>query len=128
MSTVQRCTDCGRLFGYLPRGLCAGCLTAREAAFARVRDWYRDNPGSPLAQATEATEVPVGLISAWVAEGRLAHVPVGDDVTAPLREAEERREALRRALADSTTGAAPAPAPADRAPGARRAGMYGRER
>jgi len=125
VTPVQRCGACGRLFPFLPRELCAACLEEREARFRRVRDWYRANPGGALQDAATATEVEVALIMAWMAEGRLRRVPVGDDLAAPMRADEERRAAIRRTLT-TTTDAAPA-AGAPPAPPQPRRGLYGRE-
>ncbi|HWH13770.1 MAG TPA: hypothetical protein VNT51_03425 [Miltoncostaeaceae bacterium] len=124
MTPVQRCEDCGRLFPYLPRTVCAPCLEVREERFRRVRDWYRANPGGSVADAAATTEVTVAEIGAWMAEGRLLRVSVGDDLAAPFRADEERRAAIRRALA---TTDAPASAAAPPAAPDRRRGLYGRE-
>ena len=90
-----------------------------------MRDWYRANPGAALLDAAAATGVDIALITAWMAEGRLRRVPVGDDLAAPLRRDEERRAAIRRALATTAEPAGDPGAPT--APGAPRRGMYGRE-
>lgn len=102
--SVQQCQDCGALFGYLPRGVCAGCLDAREADFRTVRDWLRANPGASAVATSAATGVGERRISLFIREGRLSR-PQGegwDDV-----DEEERRRALIR---EAMPGIAPAPA------------------
>ena len=36
MSNVETCRECGRLFGFLPRGVCVDCQDLREQRFQAV--------------------------------------------------------------------------------------------
>ena len=102
MSPVERCEECGRLFGNLPRGVCATCRDRREADFRLVRDWLRDNSGAPIAVVSQATGVDESLIVRFIREGRVEVLAPGSDP--PLardREEEERRADLVRKLADT---------------------------
>jgi len=101
VSAVERCRECGGLFAFLPRGVCAGCLDAREAAFLRVREWLYENRGAPLAVVAEATGVESGLIAQFVREGRLEYVEPDADDLVRRREEEERRARLVRHLQEA---------------------------
>ena len=41
MSNVETCRECGRLFGFLPRGVCIDCQDLREQRFQTVKDYLR---------------------------------------------------------------------------------------
>lgn len=69
--SVVKCQDCGGLFSFLPRGVCAPCLDQTEVDYQTVRDYLRDNPGTALFQVAEATEVDEGRIQNFIAEGRI---------------------------------------------------------
>lgn len=102
MSAVERCGECGGLFGSLPRGVCASCLDRREADFRLVRDWLRDHNGAPIAVVSDATGVDEGLIVRFIREGRVEVLEPGSDpALARDREEEERRAELVRQLADA---------------------------
>lgn len=94
--TVHQCRDCSRLFGYLPRGVCAGCLDEREDDYRRVRDWLRGNPGASVVDVSVATGVTERRISLFIREGRLTRRPGWDE---PRGEQESGREAIWRAAA-----------------------------
>lgn len=128
MTTVERCRECGKLFPFLPRGVCRDCLEARERAYLRVRDWFRSNPGSSVGAASEANDVPVHTITGWIEEGRLqSRAVAADEATDALEREQRRREDIRRALAE-TVAATPPPAEGARTANPRtHHGMYGRE-
>lgn len=122
MTSVHRCHDCGKLFGFLPRNLCGDCLARREELFLTVRAYFRTNPSAPVADVAHATEVPVEMIVGWIAEGRLSARPSGDQTLSALRAEEDRLGSIRRALAE-TVATHPAPeTPTD----TKRHGMLGR--
>ena len=73
MSNVEACRECGRLFGFLPRGVCIDCQDLREQRFQAVKDHLRDNPGASILQTATETGVEEGLIVGWVREGRLQY-------------------------------------------------------
>lgn len=78
MSNVETCRECGRLFGFLPRGICVECQDLREQRFQAVKEYLRDNPGASVLQTATATDVEEGLIVGWIREGRLRYA--GPDV------------------------------------------------
>ena len=71
MTPVEACRVCGGLFPYLPRGVCAGCIDAREASYREVREWLLENRGASVVQACAATGVEESLILSFIREGRL---------------------------------------------------------
>jgi predicted amidophosphoribosyltransferase len=76
--SVVKCQDCGGLFSFLPRGLCADCLDHIEKDYRTVRDYLRDNPGTLVHQVAEATEVDEGRIRDFIEEGRIEFATVGN--------------------------------------------------
>jgi len=71
MSTVVRCQECGGLFSFLPRGVCADCLDQIERDFQTVRDYLRENPKALVFQVAEATEVDEARIQGFIDDGRI---------------------------------------------------------
>lgn len=106
MNPVQACTGCGRIHSFLPRGLCADCIDARETQYRAVRDWLSDNRGASIAEAAEATGVEETLILAFVREGRLE--TVDPDLVAQLLELRAR---IRLHLASQAESRDPEPPP-----------------
>lgn len=119
MTAVQSCKGCGKLFSFLPRGLCADCIDLREERFHTVREWLRDNPGASTMAACQATGVEERLIAEFIREGRLRFAGA-ETQTAKDQQA---REALRAKLVGEMTARAEADA---RAAQARRRGMKSR--
>jgi len=119
VSPVQSCKGCGGLFSFLPRGLCTGCIDAREEQFHAVRDYLADNRGASVAQACLNTEVPEKVIAEFIREGRIQ--VVGDGAGSPAGDA--ARDALKARIAqDMAARGAQAPPPG--APdAAKRSGM-----
>ncbi len=116
MTPVQTCKGCGKLFSFLPRGLCAGCIDHRESQFQLVRDWLVDNHSRTISAVTEGSGVEQRLIAEFVREGRLELV--SDD--APSVREQRNMDALRARMASEiamsgdaaqrvTTSAATAP-------------------
>lgn len=126
MTTVERCRDCGRLFSYLPRGVCGECLTRREELFLTVKAHFRAAPGASVAEVALATGAPVGMITAWIADGRLAAAVPSDQALSERQAEEDRLEAIRRALAETVAAGPPAAPRASGAAAAPRRGMFGR--
>ena len=113
MTAVQSCKGCGKLFSFLPRGLCADCIDLREEQFHTVREWLRDNPGASTMGACQATGVEERLIAEFIREGRLQFAGAEAESARDL----QAREALRSKLvsemtarAESSQDAAGAPA------------------
>lgn len=69
--SVVKCQDCGGLFSFLPRGVCAPCLDQTEADYRTVRDYLRDNPATAVYLVAEATEVAESRIQKFIEEGRV---------------------------------------------------------
>jgi len=106
VTVVQSCKGCGKLFPFLPRGLCADCIDVREEHFRTVREWLRDNRGATVIAACQATGVEERLVAEFVREGRL-------EFAGPTESAKDQqaREALRAQLVgEMTSSQAPAPA------------------
>lgn len=93
MTAVQSCKGCGKLFPFLPRGLCADCIDVREERFHTVREWLRDNRGASIIAACQATGVEERLVAEFIREGRL-------EFSGPTESAKDlqAREALRAKL------------------------------
>ncbi len=126
----MRCSDCGELFGFLAREVCGDCLRARDEAFWKARDWFRANHGTSIRAAAEALDIPVGMITGWVREGRLVlkSDATGDTDLAKIRDDKLRTDELRKAFAESAgtrTPPAPKKAPPTN-PRTDNGGMYGR--
>lgn len=99
---VEKCSGCGGLFQFLARGVCSPCLEHRESEFAVVRDWVRDNPGSSIGRASDATEIDEGRIAAWVREGRLERYGLNQKSAEEQREDDDRRRRLLAGMDDPT--------------------------
>jgi predicted amidophosphoribosyltransferase len=104
VTAVQSCKGCGKLFSFLPRGLCADCIDLREERFQTVREWLRDNRGASVIAACQATGVEERLVAEFIREGRL-------EFAGPTESAKDlqAREALRAKLAGEMTAAQAAP-------------------
>jgi predicted nucleic acid-binding Zn-ribbon protein len=110
MSEVVNCTECGHVYAFLARGVCADCLNAREREFHTVRDWLRVNPGATTEEAGEATGVPAARIIDWIAEGRLRSVAApGDEALSERLEQEAQRKRLQQELGQALAEPAPQP-------------------
>ena len=99
MTAVQSCKGCGKLFGFLPRGLCADCIDLREERYHTVREWLRDNPGASIIAACQATGIEERLIAEFIREGRLQFAGSDTESAKDLRA----RETLRAKLVGEMT-------------------------
>jgi hypothetical protein len=106
VTAVQSCKGCGKLFAFLPRGLCADCIDVREERFQTVREWLRDNRGASVIAACQATGVEERLVAEFIREGRLEFSGATESV-----KDQQAREALRAKLVAEMSSQAPAPAP-----------------
>lgn len=95
MTTVQTCKECGKLFSFLPRGLCAGCIDYRESQYQLVREWLAENHGRTIAAVTEGSGVERKLITEFIDEGRLELIVDGS----PAGDEQRSRNALRALIA-----------------------------
>ena len=101
MTAVQSCRGCGKLFPFLPRGLCADCIDLREERFQTVREWLRDNRGASILAACQATGVEERLVAEFIREGRLEFAgptesPKDQQAREALRAKLAQRDGLRR--------------------------------
>jgi hypothetical protein len=115
VSPVQSCKGCGGLFPFLPRGICADCIDAREEQFQAVREWLRDNRGATIAGACQATGVEERVIAEFIREGRI-------ELSGPAPAALDTSEAdaVRARIAQEMAGREAQRAPAPGTPAARR--------
>lgn len=99
----ENCTECGRVYAFLARGVCADCLNARERLFHDVKSWLRRNPTATIETAAEATGTDIELILEWIRDGRIRRTPQAGDVRlAEVHEQEERRRRLQEDLNAAT--------------------------
>lgn len=75
MSDVVACRGCKKFFNYLPRGLCAECLEARDVVFRQVRDFVYANPGSTISEVSDATGVDMRTVRELIRDGELQWTP-----------------------------------------------------
>lgn len=105
----ENCTECGRVYAFLARGICADCLNARERLFQDVKTWLRRNPTATIETAAEATGVDIELILEWIRDGRIRRTPQAGDVRlAEVHAQEERRKRLQEDLSAATDAVPPA--------------------
>jgi hypothetical protein len=126
VSNVETCRDCGRLFGFLPRGICIECQDLREERFQTVKEYLREHPGASVLTTATATGVEEGLIVGWIREGRLQYS--GQDVAQleGIDHDEDVKARIRAQLAAQAGGQGTDPRPP--AAAARQLGMRSRSR
>lgn len=93
--SVEPCRECGRLFPFLARGVCAECLAEMEDQLTLVKDWLRKNHAATPGTVADATEVPVERITLWVHQGRLDLAAHDEAHMEDLKRQEELRERLK---------------------------------
>ena len=108
MSRVEKCRDCGRLFGFLPRGLCAGCQDLREERFQTVKAYLERDGAASVRQVSADTGVDEGLIVGWIREGRLRYAGADAGRLEGIDHDEDVKARIRAQLAGQR---APAVAP-----------------
>lgn len=126
MSNVETCRDCGRLFGFLPRGICIECQDLREERFQTVKEYLHEHPGASVLTTATATDVEEGLIVGWIREGRLQYS--GQDVA--QLEGIDHDEDVKARIRAQLAAQAGAPGTDPQAPAAasRQLGMRSRSR
>ncbi len=127
MSTVEACRECGRLFGFLPRGVCVDCQDLREQRFQAVKEYLRDNRGASILQTATDTGVEEGLIVGWIREGRLQYSGADAGRLDGIDHDEDVKARIRAQLAAQAGGQRTDPRPPAAAP-ARSLGMRSRTR
>lgn len=68
---LGNCSQCGKLYVVNSLGLCATCLKAVEDQYHRCADYLRKNRASTMQELSDATGVPVRLITRFIREGRI---------------------------------------------------------
>jgi hypothetical protein len=127
MSNVETCRECGRLFGFLPRGVCVDCQDLREQRFQTVKDYLRDNAGASILQTATETGVEEGLIVGWVREGRLQYAGPDAGQLEGIDHDEDVKARIRAQMAAQAGAQGTDPQPPAAAP-SRQLGMRSRSR
>jgi predicted nucleic acid-binding Zn-ribbon protein len=99
VSRVETCRECGGIFAFLPRGICAGCQDIREESFQTVKEWLLQNRGARVRAASEATGVGEGLIASFIRDGRLEFVGVDAGQLEGIDHEEDVKARIRAQLA-----------------------------
>ncbi|MCH5267132.1 MAG: transposase [Lachnospiraceae bacterium] len=68
---VRNCKVCGNMFNYIDTSICPSCTKKLEEKFQVVKEFIRENPGTPISQVAEECEVPVQQLKRWVRQERL---------------------------------------------------------
>lgn len=68
---LRNCARCGKLFLYKGSPYCPECQKLDDEDFAKVKDYLYENPGAPLMEVSEATQVPPDKVLRYLKEGRL---------------------------------------------------------
>ena len=118
MSPVEACRECGRLFGFLPRGVCIDCQDLREQRFQAVKEYLGDNGRASIIQTATDTGVEEGLIVGWIREGRLEYAGTDAGRLEGIDHDEDVKARIRAQLAaqagpTGTDPRGPAAAPSD---------------
>lgn len=78
---VRNCRKCRKIFNYIagPQ-ICPQCRAAMEEKFSEVRKYVYANKGATMPEISEACDVELSQIQAWVREERLVFAddsPIG---------------------------------------------------
>lgn len=68
---VRNCKICDKLFNYQGSPICTSCHKKMEERFQEVKEYIRENPGTPMAVVAEENDVPVQQLKQWVRQERL---------------------------------------------------------
>ena len=128
MSDVEACRECGRLFGFLPRGVCIDCQDLREQRFQAVKEYLADNRGASILQTATDTGVEEGLIVGWIREGRLQYAGPDAGRLEGIDHDEDVKARIRAQLAAQAGGQGTDPRPPAAAPHRANLGMRSRAR
>ena len=128
MSNVETCRECGRLFGFLPRGVCVDCQDLREQRFRAVKEYLDGNHAASVLQTASDTGVEEGLIVGWIREGRLRYAGPDAGRLEGIDHDEDVKARIRAQLAAQAGGQGTDPRPPAAAPDPRHLGMRSRTR
>jgi hypothetical protein len=126
MSPVEACRECGRLYGFLPRGVCVDCQDLRERRFQEVKAYLADTPGASILQTAADTGVDEGLIVSWIREGRLRYTGPDAGRLEGIDHDEDVKARIRAQLAAQAGATGTDPHGPAAAPSAARLGMRSR--
>ena len=128
MSSVEACRECGRLFGFLPRGVCVDCQDRRERRFQDVKAYLAGNPGATILRTAADTGVEQGLIVGWIREGRLQYAGADAGRLEGIDHDEDVKARIRAQLAAQAGPTGTDPRGPAAAPSSSRLGMRSRTR
>ncbi len=83
MPDVRNCRKCGKIFNYIGgMPICPACKDKEEETFKKVKEYLWDNPGASMSEISDALDVSVEQIKAYLKEGRLEII--GDEANIVL--------------------------------------------
>lgn len=68
---IRNCKKCGRLFGYVSRGICPECVKKEEEDFDLVKKFLEDNHDATAEGVEAGTGIPLEQIMRYLEAGRL---------------------------------------------------------
>lgn len=69
---IRQCKECGTLFQYLGKPICADCLDELDRKFLKVREYLYKHPEASIKEVSEKTEVGEKYILDFLKEERLS--------------------------------------------------------
>lgn len=69
---IANCSKCGKIFARTLWDLCPSCMKELDEMYEKVYSYLRENRGSTIQQVSEATEVPMRIITKFIREGRIS--------------------------------------------------------
>ncbi|OEH86722.1 hypothetical protein BHU72_00140 [Desulfuribacillus stibiiarsenatis] len=68
---LSNCPRCGRLFDNTFKDICQQCTHEEEQYYQKVRKYVKEHKDCTIHEASEATDVPVKLITRFIKQGRI---------------------------------------------------------
>lgn len=69
---VDNCSRCGRVFVRGVKDICPSCVKEIEMMYDKCLQYLRENRGATITDVSEATEVSIKQITAFIREGRIS--------------------------------------------------------
>jgi len=69
---LSNCPRCGRLYDNTFKDICQQCTHEEEQLYTKVRKYIKENKNCTIYEASDATEVPVTLITRFIKQGRIS--------------------------------------------------------
>jgi flagellar operon protein (TIGR03826 family) len=69
---LSNCPRCGRLYDNTFKDICQQCTHDEEQLYIKVRKYIKENRSCTIYEASEATDVPVSLITRFIKQGRIS--------------------------------------------------------